>query len=334
MIEGPFLVFMGDAPDTFAAKIGFGLRDWRAEDVVGQYRLPGCAADLGVVQLGMREAVGRGAKTLVIGAANRGGVLAPAWVDSIVAAIEAGMHVASGLHDILADIPAIADAARANDRRIHDVRVPRQAFPLGDGKRRPGKRCLTVGTDCSVGKMYVSLAVQRALCRRGVAATFRATGQTGILIEGHGIPLDAVVADFMSGAVEWLTPANRSAHWDIIEGQGSLFHPSYSGVTLSLIHGGQPDALILCHDPARRHMRGLPHYTLPSLAETRDLALNHARRVNPEAIMVGVALNTSAMHAKTADQYCHKVGEDMGLPCVDPMRHGAEPLAEALGTFT
>lgn len=334
MIEGPFLVFMGDAPDKFAAKVGFGLRDWRKEDVVGQYRLAGCAADLGVVELTMEEAVSLGAKTLVIGAANRGGVLAPAWVDSIIAAIEAGMHVASGLHDVLADIPAVADAARANDRWIHDVRVPRQSFPIGDGEPRSGRRCLTIGTDCSVGKMYVSLAVKHALRKRGVAATFRATGQTGILIEGHGIPLDAVVADFMSGAVEWLTPANSADHWDMIEGQGSLFHPSYSGVTLALIHGGQPDALILCHDPAREHMRGLPHYALPSLEETCDVALTHARRVNPQAAMVGVALNTSAMDGETAAQLCRKVGEGLGLPCVDPMRQGAEPLAEALETLS
>ena len=182
--------------------------------------------------------------------------------------------------------------------------------------------------------MYVSLALHRALRQRGVKASFRATGQTGILIEGDGIPVDAVVADFMSGAVEWLTPSNEVEHWDIIEGQGSLFHPSYSGVTLALIHGAQPDALILCHDPYREHMRGLPHYALPSLEETRELALKHAERVNPGAVMAGVALNTSALDERAAARLCSEVADDLGLPCVDPVRHGAEPLADALEALT
>ena len=154
-------------------------------------------------------------------------------------------------------------AAQVNGRTLHDVRVPTVAYPIANGVKRSGKRVLAVGTDCSVGKMYTALALDAAMQERGMKSSFRATGQTGILITGAGVPLDAVIADFMAGAIEYLTPDNDDDHWDIIEGQGSLFHVSYSGVTLALIHGGQPDALILCHEPTRTHMRGLPGYKLP-----------------------------------------------------------------------
>ena len=167
-------------------------------------------------------------------------------------------------------------AAQTHGCTLHDVRVPSVGYPIANGKKRTGKRCLAVGTDCSVGKMYTAMAMERDMQARGMKATFRATGQTGILITGDGVPLDAVIADFMAGSIEWLTPDNEPDHWDLIEGQGSLFHASYSGVTLALIHGGQPDALILCHEPTRPHMRGLPDYQLPSLEQVRDMALSLA----------------------------------------------------------
>ncbi len=161
-------------------------------------------------------------------------------------------------------------------------------------------------------------------------ATFRPTGQTGILITGDGIPLDAVIADFMAGSVEYLTPDNDDDHWDLIEGQGSLFHASYSGVTMALIHGGQPDALILCHEPTRKHMRGLPEYSLPSLNDLNDLALKVAHVVNPDCKVIGISINTAAMDEDTANAYLQKVEAEFGLPTVDPFRHGAKRLAEAL----
>ena len=148
--------------------------------------------------------------------------------------------------------------------------------------------------------MYTALAMEREMRARGMAATFRATGQTGILITGDGVPLDAVVADFMAGSIEWLTPDNDPDHWDLIEGQGSLFHPSYSGVTLALIHGGQPDALVLCHEPTRTHMRGLPDYPLPTLEALRDLSLTMARMVNPDVAVVGVSINTAGCRRRGA----------------------------------
>jgi uncharacterized NAD-dependent epimerase/dehydratase family protein len=152
-----------------------------------------------------------------------------------------------------------------------------------------------VGTDCSIGKMYTTLAMEREMHARGLKATFRATGQTGILITGGGVPLDAVIADFMAGAIEYLTPDNDPDHWDLIEGQGSLFHISYSGVTLALIHGGQPDALVLCHEPTRTHLRGLPGYGMSSLEELRDLSLRMARIANPACEVTGISINTKAM---------------------------------------
>lgn len=165
---------------------------------------------------------------------------------------------------------------------------------------------------------------------RGMKATFRATGQTGILITGSGIPLDAVVADFMAGAVEWLTPENEPDHWDLIEGQGSLFHPSFSGVTMALVHGGQPDALILCHEPTRKHMRGLPHYPLPSLEALRDLALATARIVNPDVRVTGISVNTAGLPDDEAQKYLEEIENRLGLPTIDPFRHGAARLVDAL----
>lgn len=144
------------------------------------------------------------------------------------------------------------------------------------------------------------------------------------------MPLDAVVADFMAGSIEWLTPDNDEDHWDLIEGQGSLFHPSFSGVTMALIHGGRPDALVLCHEPTRTHMRGLPHYKLPTLEALRDLSLETARIVNPDVRVTGVSVNTAAMSEDEAKTYLAKVEDRMGLPTVDPYRHGAARLAQAL----
>ena len=330
MIETPYLLFLGDAHDPLAAKVAQGIKDWRPEYAIGQLRLEGCKADLKLPDMTLAEAKAAGCKTLVIGVANRGGVISQTWKKVLVQALEEGFDLASGLHNLLRDEEDLAAVARATGRALHDVRVPSTQYPIANGVRRTGKRCLAVGTDCSVGKMYTALAMERAMHARGMQATFRPTGQTGILITGGGIPLDAVVADFMAGAVEWLTPDNDPHHWDLIEGQGSLFHISYSGVTLALIHGGAPDALILCHEPTRAHMRGLPDYRLPTLEALRDLSLEMARIVNPGCVVAGVSLNTAALDEDEALALCEEVEGRMGLPTVDPFRHGADRLAEAL----
>ena len=335
MLKTPYLLFLGDAPDVLAAKVAQGIRDWRPNSCLGQLRLEGCKADLGLPDMTVAEARAAGAQTLVIGAANRGGVISPKWLETLIAAADAGMDIASGLHNRLTAQPALAEAADRAGTMLYDVRVPQHEYPIADGKKRSGKRCLAVGTDCSVGKMYTALAMEREMRARNINATFRATGQTGILITGSGVPLDAVVADFMAGAVEWLTPDNEPDHWDLIEGQGSLFHPSFSGVTLALIHGGQPDALVLCHEPTRTHMRGLPHYGLPSLEALRDLALEMARIVNPDVRVAGISVNTAALAAHEARKCLEEIETRMGLPTIDPFRDDAGRLVDALdGEFS
>jgi uncharacterized NAD-dependent epimerase/dehydratase family protein len=333
MIETPYLLFLGDAPDQLAAKVAQGIKDWRPENSVGQFRMCGCKADVGLTDMTLDEAKAAGAKTLVIGVANRGGVISQAWKEVLISALGMGYDLASGLHNLLRDEADLVAAAEANGRTLHDVRVPTVDYPIANGVKRTGKRCLAVGTDCSAGKMYTALAMDAEMNARGLKSTFRATGQTGILITGNGVPLDAVIADFMAGSVEYLTPDNDDDHWDMIEGQGSLFHVSYSGVTMALVHGGQPDALILCHEPTRTHMRGLPGYSLPTLETLRDTALPLAQVGNPVCQVVGISVNTQHMSEEEAVAYLASVEERMGLPTVDPYRHGAGRLVDALAAI-
>ena len=329
-IERPYLLFLGDAHDDLAAKTASGIKYWRPEWCVGQLRLDGCKTTLGLPDLSLEEAARKGAKTLVIGVANRGGVIGRAWAKSLLSAVEVGFDLASGLHSRLDSVPGLAEAAARRGRKLHDVRHPAQAFPLGTGEKRPGKRLLTVGTDASIGKMYTTLSLERELQKRGLKADFRATGQTGILIAGSGVSIDAVVSDFVSGAVEWLTPANDPDHWDLIEGQGSLCHPSFAGVTLGLIHGAQPDALVLCHEPTRSHMRGLPRQPMPSLEETVELCLRTARLTNKKARFVGVSINTSKLAANTAQRLLAEIEKRLGLPAIDPIRVGVARIVDQL----
>ena len=330
MIETPYLLFLGDAPDQLAAKVAQGIKDWRPENAVGQFRMEGCNANLGIADMTLEEAKAAGAKTLVIGVANRGGIISAAWKEILIAALDAGYDIASGLHNLLRDEADLVAAADRNGRKLHDVRIPSVQYPIANGVKRSGKRCLAVGTDCSVGKMYTALAMDAEMRDRGLKSTFRATGQTGILITGGGVPLDAVIADFMAGSIEYLTPDNDEDHWDLIEGQGSLYHVSYSGVTMALVHGGQPDALILCHEPTRAHMRGLPDYQQPSLAELRDTALTLARVGNPACQVVGISVNTQHMNEADAKAYLAELERYMALPATDPFRFGAEKLVDAL----
>jgi uncharacterized NAD-dependent epimerase/dehydratase family protein len=333
MIKTPYLLFLGDAPDQLAAKVAIGIKDWRPENAVAQFRMDGCGADLGIAEMTLSEAKTAGAKTLVIGVANRGGIISDAWKMVLKEALGMGYDLASGLHNLLRDEADLAEIAAENFCTLHDVRVPSVEYPIANGKKRTGKRCLTVGTDCSVGKMYTAMAMDNEMNKRGMKSTFRATGQTGILITGGGVPLDAVIADFMAGSVEYLTPSNDEDHWDHIEGQGSLFHVSYSGVTLALVHGGQPDALILGHEPTREHMRGLPEYQQPSLETLRDTALALARVGNPSCQVVGISVNTQHMSHDAAVAYLTKVEDRMGLPAVDPIRIGAGRLVDALAAL-
>ena len=329
-IAHPYLLFLGDAADQLAAKTAQGIKDWRPEWCVGQLRLPGCNADLGLEDLTLEEAKERGAQTVVAGVANRGGIISDVWVEVLESALDLGMDLAAGLHNKLADVPALAAAAARNGRRLHDVRHPTATYPVANGKKRSGKRLLAVGTDCSCGKMYTTLALEKEMRARGLNADFRSTGQTGILICGEGVSIDAVVADFISGAVECIAPANAPDHWDIIEGQGSLFHASFAGVSTGLLHGAQPDALVLCHEPTRTHMRGLPDFALPTLAECMDANLRVARLTNPDVRFVGVAINSSYIEPSAVDAYLARVESELGLPTVDPYRDGTAKIVDNL----
>jgi uncharacterized NAD-dependent epimerase/dehydratase family protein len=296
---------------------------------VGQFRGPQCRSALDLPVMDFAEARAAGANTMIVGVANAGGVFDAEVVGHVVAALDAGMNVASGLHERLTAHPEIVEAARRNGRHLFDARVP-PATPVGKGRKRAGLRLLTVGTDCSTGKMYTTLAMETEMRARGIQADFRATGQTGIFIAGRGIPLDAVVADFISGGVEWLSPDRHDGGWDLIEGQGSLFHPSFAGESLGLLHGAQPDALVLCHEPGRAHMRGVPHYPVPGLRETLEANLAAARLTNPEVIAVGIAINTSKLDDEEAARACAEAEAMLGLPAQDPMRHGVARIVDRL----
>jgi uncharacterized NAD-dependent epimerase/dehydratase family protein len=214
--------------------------------------------------------------------------------------------------------------AERHGRRLIDVRTPPPNIPIASGRKRSGKRLLTVGTDCALGKKYSALALARAFTKRGLDADFRATGQTGIMISGRGIPLDAVVADFASGAAEMLSPDAPEQHWDVIEGQGSVFHPAYAGVSLALLHGSQPDVIVVCHQPGREQVMGHPGYLLPSLEETIDLNLRLGRRTNAAIRCGGISLDTSRLDAAAAHGLLAEHSARLGLAAADPMRGGAQ----------
>jgi uncharacterized NAD-dependent epimerase/dehydratase family protein len=331
-IRLPYLLFLGDERNDSNAKTAFGVRQWRPEACVAQWSLPGGTVDIGLPRLTPAEAVAQGARSMLIGIAPVGGRISPQWIAPICEAIEAGLDIVSGMHTRLGSVDAISETAARCGRTLHDVRHSELRFPVGTGVRRSGKRLLTVGTDCALGKKYTALALTRAFQAAGHAATFRATGQTGILISGAGVAIDAVVADFIAGAAEWLSPANAPEHWDLIEGQGSLLHPSYAGVSLGLLHGSQPDALVLCHDPARLHIEDHPDFPIPPLEEVMDLHLRHARRVNPAARFVGIALNTSKMTQADAATLLEATARRHGLPAVDPLRSDLTPVVRLATT--
>jgi len=278
----------------------------------------------GLPYLTPKEARARGARGLVIGVANSGGIIYESWIPALVEALEAGLDIVSGMHMKLADTPALKAAATRLGRRLIDIRTPPKNIPIGSGHKRGGKRLLTVGTDCALGKKYTALALARAFIARGIDADFRATGQTGILIAGRGMPMDAVVADFEAGAAELLSPDAAAQHWDVIEGQGSLFHPAYAAVSLGLLHGSQPDVFVVCHEPGREFILGHEEFALPSIEETIDMTVRLGRRTNPAIHCSGVSLNTGALNADAAVELLARESARLGLPVADPMRGGAE----------
>jgi uncharacterized NAD-dependent epimerase/dehydratase family protein len=322
MLPQPYLLFLGDTSEPAFAKTAYGLRDWAGDRCIGEWSC-GATVSTGLPILTPAEAWARGARGLVIGVANAGGFIPDSWVAALIEALEAGLDIVSGMHMRLADIPPLAATAIRLGRRLIDIRTPPRDIPVASGRKRPGQRLLTVGTDCALGKKYTALALARAMVARGVDADFRASGQTGILIAGAGIPMDAVIADFEAGAAELLSPAASSQHWDVIEGQGSLFHPAYAGVSLGLLHGSQPDVFVVCHEPGRRHLLGYPNFTMPQIEEVIDITLRLGRRTNPLIRCGGVSLNTGKLDADAAQELLLAESIRLGLPVADPMRGGA-----------
>jgi uncharacterized NAD-dependent epimerase/dehydratase family protein len=328
VLPSPYLLFLGDTKNPAYAKTAFGIRDWAAEKCVGEFRCEGAEVTTGLPELSPAEARARGARSVVIGVANGGGVIPGSWIASLVEALHAGLDIVSGMHVRLVDIPQLAGAAERLGRRLIDVRVPPANIPVGTGRKRSGKRLLTVGTDCALGKKYTALALARAFSEQGVDADFRATGQTGIIIAGGGMPMDAVVSDFEAGAAEILSPDAPASHWDVIEGQGSIFHPAYAAVSLGLLHGSQPDVFVVCHEPGRDEVLGAPGYVLPTVEETIDITLRLGRRTNPGIRCGGLAYNTSALEEGEAFSLLVSESQRLGMPVADPVRRG--PLFDAL----
>ncbi|MEO5611451.1 MAG: DUF1611 domain-containing protein [Sphingomicrobium sp.] len=319
-MPSPYLLFLGDTVEPGFAKTAFGLRDWAPERCIGELALPGAMVTTGLPSLRPREAFERGARALLIGVATRGGQVPDRWLPTLMEALGAGLDIVSGMHDRLGAIPSLANEAKRLGRRLIDVRIPPDGIPIGSGRKRSGKRLLTVGTDCALGKKYTALAIARGLAARGLDVDFRATGQTGIMIAGAGIPIDAVVSDFVAGAAELLSPDAAPDHLDVIEGQGSLFHPSYAAVTLGLLHGSQPDLLVVCHDPVRQEILGMPGYPLPSIEQVIEQTVALGRLTNPAIRCCGVSLNTSALSNDAVAEVIDATARRLGLPVADPVR--------------
>jgi len=334
VLRKPYLLFIGDVRSAVDAKTAFGLVDWCPDDVLGELAFPQAALSTGKPAMSVAEAAAAGAGSLLIGIAPAGGALPAHWLPSLLDAVRAGLDIVSGLHTRLTDIPELVDAAAAAGVRLQDVRHGAWPRVTGTGRKRSGRRVLTVGTDCALGKKYTALALTRALQARGVPATFRATGQTGVMISGSGVAIDAVVSDFIAGVAEQLSPDNADDHWDVIEGQGSLFHPAYAGVSLGLLHGSQPDALVMCHDAGRRHIASLPGFATPPLATAIEACLSAGRLTNPAVRCIGVSVNSSSLGEAAWRDYREQLQAELNLPVVDPMRGGVQALAQAIHHYS
>jgi uncharacterized NAD-dependent epimerase/dehydratase family protein len=270
------------------------------------------------------------ANTLLIGIAPSGGKVPPKWRPVILEALRRGMDVVSGLHDFLSDDAEFAAAAGKSGAKLIDVRKNDERDVAKFEPFREGcVRIHTVGQDCSIGKMLTSVEVTRALQAAGHDAKFIATGQTGIMIEGDGCPVDRVVADFLAGAVEKQILANQHHDYLVIEGQGSLVHPKYSAVTLGLLHGCRPQGMILCYEVGRHMTHGMPKLPLPPLAKIRELNEMMASVLSPSRV-IGVAMNSSRVSAQTAEADRERVRAELNLPVCDVIRHGPDELVEAI----
>ena len=324
-VPSPYLLFLGDITELPYAKTALGLRDWAPEKCVGEYALPGATVTTGLTKLKPAEAHARGARSLVIGVANRGGTLNPEWMPALLESLEAGLDIVSGMHARLADNRELDAAARRLGRRLIDVRRPPPGIPIASGRKRSGKRLLTVGTDCALGKKYTALVLAREFRtsrrRRGLSRDRPDRNPDRRLAAFRSTPWSRTSSPAQPSCS---SPDADDDHWDVVEGQGSLFHPSYAGVSLGLLHGTQPDVIVLCHEEGRDRILGLEEFPLPSLDEAVYLNLELARRTNPDVRCAGVSLNTSGLDASRARAVLAERKAQLGMPVADPMRSGPE----------
>lgn len=330
LIHGPYVVFVGDVRERTFAKTGLGLVQWQGDKCVGQIRMSEAAVDLGIPEVTIDQAVKTGARSFIIGAAPIGGALPQSWIGVLSDAARAGLDIISGYHTKLSDFAQLRDIAKESGARLVDVRQPPSNLPIATGRKRTGLRLLTVGTDCALGKKYTALQLALDMRSAGLDAAFRATGQTGIMIAGGGIPMDAVKSDFVAGAAEILSPDNKPDHWDIIEGQGALRHPAYGAVSHGLLVGSQPDAIVVCHQAHRTHVNGWPDFKIPTIGDTIKLNLEIGKLTNPQIRCVGVSVNTSELNADARTDYLAELSNVYDLPCVDPLAGGADAIVRQI----
>jgi uncharacterized NAD-dependent epimerase/dehydratase family protein len=314
--------------DHVAAILDSNLAGSRAGEVLGY------GGDIPVVA-SIDDGIKHGADSLLVGIAMHRAGLTPHLRTTIGEAIERGLDIWNGLHSFVADDPELSASAKARGVTLHDVRRPPNDLPVGTGLVRDTKSTvvLAVGTDANIGKMTVMLQLRPGLQARGRRAAFAPTGQTGIFIEGWGLCVDAVVADFIAGAAESVTlQAARDADIVLVEGQGSIYHPGYSGVSLGLLHGSLPHALIMCHQPTRKTFRHNDWLAIPPLVDAIALHEAMAAPLRP-ARTIGVSLNTAEMSDADAREAIERVADDTGLPTTDPVRYDIGPLVDAVIAF-
>jgi uncharacterized NAD-dependent epimerase/dehydratase family protein len=315
-------------PDHVVGVIDKAKAGRTAQDVLG------FGGDIPVVA-SLEDGLALQPNALLIGIAPAGGQVPPEWVQLIRRAIEHKLEVWSGLHSFLADIPELAEAAKKHGVTIHDLRRPPDKLPVSNGRVRSidATVVLTVGTDCNIGKMTTQLQLLGKLRDRGIRTSFAATGQTGILIEGRGIGVDAVVADFIGGAAESLVlECAKDSDLVLVEGQGSIIHPSYSGVTYGLLHGSLPHAQVMCAQPSRKAINRCEWVKIPPLVDFIRMSEAATSALRP-APVIGVALNTFDLDEDAALQAVETVQRETGLPTTDPVRFDPAPVVDAIARF-
>lgn len=338
MSDRRIVILTDGRTNPVSAKTAFSVIRYKPEEVVAlldttqpgktSQELLGIGGDIPVVA---SIADAPSANTLLIGIAPSGGKLPPAWRKILLEAIDQGMNIVSGLHDFISNDPEFASAAAKRGVQIHDVRKNNERDVANrQNIREDCLRIHTVGQDCSVGKMLASVELAIALKKRGHDAKFVATGQTGIMIEGDGCPVDCVVSDFVNGAVEKLVLANQQHDIILVEGQGSITHPRYSPVTLGLLHGCMPHGLILVYEAARQNVLGMDYIPLTPLKKIVEVNETMARLANPQARVIGVAMNSRVLNADEAEAEREKVRKELGVPVCDVIRHGPDELVDAI----